>query len=60
MYLSVYGLDLLQRGQNKDCRLPHTRFSLAEDVHAQDGLGDTLVLHCNTNMILSVTPDFLL
>lgn len=43
--LTIYGLDLLQSGEHKDGRLAHTRLGLADDVHAEDGLRDALVLH---------------
>ena len=44
-HLAVDRLYLLQRGQHEHGCLPHARLGLAEDVHAQDGLGDALVLH---------------
>lgn len=37
-------LDLLERGEDKDGSLTHTRLSLAENIHSEDGLGDTLLL----------------
>lgn len=43
--LAVDGLQLLQGGQHKDGSLTHTRLGLTEDVHTQDGLGDTFLLH---------------
>lgn len=43
-HLSIDGLNLLQGGQHEDCCLAHPRLGLAQDVHAQDGLGNTLVL----------------
>ena len=45
MYLSVNGFQLLQGGQNKDRGLAHAGLGLAEDVHAQNGLGNALVLN---------------
>lgn len=42
--LSINGFDLLQRGQHEHGRLAHTRFGLAQDVHAQDGLWDAFML----------------
>src|SRR5215213_6325639 len=36
---------LLQRRQDKDRSLPHTRLSLAEHVHTQNRLWDTLLLY---------------
>ena len=44
--LAVDRLQLLQHGQDKDGGLAHARLGLAQDVHAQDGLGDALVLDC--------------
>lgn len=42
----VFGrLQLLECSEDKDGRLAHTRLGLAQDVHAQDCLGDTLVLN---------------
>jgi hypothetical protein len=35
----------VERGEDEDGRLPHTGLGLADDVHAQDGLGDAFVLH---------------
>jgi len=43
--LAVDWLDLLESGQDKDRSFTHTGLGLAENVHAQDGLWDTLVLH---------------
>lgn len=43
-HLSVNRLNLLQSSQHKDGRLAHPRLGLAQDVHAQDGLGNTLML----------------
>lgn len=37
-------LDLLERGEDKDGSLTHTRLSLAENIHSEDGLGDALLL----------------
>jgi len=39
------GVQLMQSGQNEDGRLTHTGLGLTDDVHAEDGLGDALVLH---------------
>lgn len=44
-HLTVHRLDLLQRRQYKHSRLSHARLGLAQDVHAQDGLRNALVLH---------------
>ena len=43
-HLSVDGLELLQSRQNKHSRLPVTRLSLAQDVHAKYSLGNTFLL----------------
>merc|ERR1719237_716083 len=43
--LSVLRLDLLQGGQHEDGRLAHPGLGLAQDVHAEHGLRDALVLH---------------
>lgn len=43
-YLAGDSLDLLERSENKDGSLTHTRLSLAENIHAEDGLGDALLL----------------
>lgn len=45
-HLAVDWLNLLQGGQHEDRRLAHPGLGLAQDVHAQDGLGDALMLHC--------------
>jgi hypothetical protein len=42
-------LDLLESGEDEDCGLTKTRFSLAEDVGAQDGLRDAYLLDCRVN-----------
>ena len=44
-YLSVDRLDLLEGGEDEDGSLSHAGLGLAENVHAQDGLGDALVLN---------------
>lgn len=43
--LAVDRLDLLQRGQHEHGRLAHAGLGLAQDVHAEHGLRDALVLH---------------
>ena len=43
--LPLLGLELVQRREHEDGRLAHTGLGLADDVHAQDGLRDALVLH---------------
>ena len=42
-YLSVDRLQLLEGGQHEDGRLAHTRLGLAQDVHSQDGLNNSLI-----------------
>lgn len=42
--LSINWFNLLQRGQHKHGSLAHTRFGLAQDVHAQDSLWDAFML----------------
>lgn len=44
--LSVNWFQLLERCDHKHGRLSHTTLSLADDVHAQYGLRDALILHC--------------
>lgn len=44
IYLAIDGLDLLQGGQHKHSCLAHPRFGLAQDIHTQNGLGNTLML----------------
>ena len=43
--LAVYGLELVERREDEDGRLAHAALGLADDVHAEHGLGDALVLH---------------
>ena len=42
--LAIGGLQLLQCRNDKHCSLAHTAFGLAHNIHAQDGLGDALIL----------------
>ncbi len=42
--LAVDRLELLQGSQHENGGLTHTRLGLAQHVHAEDGLGDTLLL----------------
>jgi hypothetical protein len=44
-HLLLLGLELVQRREHKDGGLAHARLGLAQDVHAEDGLRDALVLH---------------
>ena len=44
-YLSINGVNLLEGGEDKDGSLTHARLGLAEDVHAEDGLRDALMLN---------------
>lgn len=39
------GIQLLQDGQDEHGSFPHSALSLANDVHSQDGLWNTFVLH---------------
>ena len=43
--LPLLGLELVQGREHEDGRLAHAGLGLADDVHAQDGLRDALVLH---------------
>jgi hypothetical protein len=43
------GLDLLQHAEHEDGCLAHAGLGLAQHVHAQDRLGDALVLHCSAS-----------
>ena len=45
-HLAVHRLQLLQGGDDEHRGLAHAGLGLADHVHAQDGLGDALVLHC--------------
>lgn len=45
-HLAGHGLELLQHGEHEHSCLTHTGFGLADDIHAEDRLGDALVLHC--------------
>ena len=42
--LAIGGLQLLQCRNDKHCSLAHTTSGLAHHIHAQDGLGDALIL----------------
>ena len=42
----VNRLKLLEDGQHEHCGLPHPRLCLTDHIHAQDGLWNTLMLHC--------------
>ena len=42
---ALLDLELVQRREHEDGRLAHARLGLADDIHAQDGLRDALVLH---------------
>ena len=44
-YLAGHGLQLLQHRQHEHRGLAHAGLGLADHVHAQDRLGDALVLH---------------
>jgi hypothetical protein len=43
--LIVGGFELLESGEDEDCRLAHTALRLAENVHAQNGLWNAFVLN---------------
>ncbi len=43
--LAVDGLQLLESRQNKDGCLSMTRLCLAQDIHSQNSLGNTFLLH---------------
>lgn len=45
-YLTVNGLKLLQSRDDKHCGFTHSRLGLADDIHTQDSLRNTFVLHC--------------
>lgn len=45
--LVLHGFELLQCGEHKDSSLSHSRLRLADNIHAQDGLRNALVLHCS-------------
>jgi len=45
-HLALLGIQLLQHGQHEDRGLAHAGLGLAQDVHAQDGMGDALMLDC--------------
>ena len=49
----VYRLKLLEDGQHEDGSLSHARLGLADDIHAKDGLGYALMLHCTGKRKLS-------
>lgn len=44
-HLAIGGLQLLECGEDENRRFAVPRFSLAQDVHPEDGLGNTLLLH---------------
>ncbi len=44
--LSIHGLQLLQRGYDKHGGFAHATLGLADHIHTQDGLRNTLVLNC--------------
>jgi len=44
MALAVGGLELVEGGEHEDGGLAHAGLGLADDVHAEDGLRDALVL----------------
>lgn len=44
--LSINRFKLLEGGDDKDSGFAHARLGLADNVHAEDGLRNALVLHC--------------
>ena len=44
--LPGHGLELLEHREDEHRGLAHARLGLADDVHAEDRLGDALVLNC--------------
>jgi hypothetical protein len=42
--LAIDGLQLLESGEDEDRSFTVPRFRLAQDVHPEDGLGNTLLL----------------
>lgn len=46
VHLAGHGVQQVQRGQHEHGGLAHARLGLADNVHAQHGLGNALVLHC--------------
>jgi hypothetical protein len=52
VHLAGHWLQLVQRGEDKDGGLAHAGLGLADDVHAQQRLGNALVLHCVIRLIL--------
>ena len=44
--LTIHRLQLLESGNDKDSSLPHATLGLADNIHAQDSLGDTKSIHC--------------
>ena len=39
--------ELMESGQNENCRLPKARFGLAKHVDVEDSSGDANLLDCN-------------
>jgi hypothetical protein len=46
VHFTLNRLELMKSGKHKYGGLSHTRFRLADDVHAQHGLRNALMLHC--------------
>ena len=53
--LAVDRLELLQRCEHENSRLSVTRLGLAQNVHAEHGLRDTLLLDCIISMLAIFT-----
>jgi len=49
--LALDRLELLEGGKDEDGGLTHTRLGLAEDVHTENGLRNTLRLDCEKKVI---------
>lgn len=47
--LAIDRLNLLERGENKDCSLTETGLGLADDITTEESLGDTSLLDCRSN-----------
>jgi hypothetical protein len=45
LFVLIVRLNLLQDAEDEHRCLPHPGLGLAQDVHAEDGLRDALVLH---------------
>lgn len=48
--LAIDGIELLKGGEDKDCRLSHSRLCLAENIGSENGLRDANLLNWNREM----------